>query len=117
MPDSGDNTRRKHEPWKPGQSGNPRGRPKGARNKIDGAFLEALLKDFEEGGADAIRKCREEKPDVYLSVISRILPRHVEGSVDHTHDHHHHEAQESLTETREWLRRVLNTPAGSRQDH
>ena len=29
-------------PFKPGQSGNPKGRPKGARNRLGTQFLEAL---------------------------------------------------------------------------
>ena len=38
------------------------GRAKGARNKISTAFLEALAKDFEEHGVDAIKIMRVEKP-------------------------------------------------------
>jgi len=34
-------------PWKPGESGNPRGRPRGARSKLGAAFIEALAADFE----------------------------------------------------------------------
>ena len=32
------------KPFKPGQSGNPKGRPKGARNRLGTQFLEALEK-------------------------------------------------------------------------
>ena len=34
------------KPFKPGQSGNPKGRPKGARNRLGTQFLEALEADF-----------------------------------------------------------------------
>ena len=34
-------------PFKPGQSGNPKGRPKGARNRLGTQFLEALEADFK----------------------------------------------------------------------
>ena len=37
-----ENTRQKHGLWQPGQSGNPAGKPKGARNKLGEAFIEAL---------------------------------------------------------------------------
>src|SRR5215471_10323251 len=44
-----DNTEKKLRnlrPFKPGQSGNPKGRPKGARNRLGTQFLEALEADF-----------------------------------------------------------------------
>lgn len=68
--------------FKPGESGNPNGRPKGARNKLDELFLDALYKDFKQGGVEAIRKCREDKPDVYLNVIAKVVPKQVDISAD-----------------------------------
>jgi len=50
------------------------GRPKGARNKLGEAFLEAMQKDFEEHGAQAIAQARETKPEVYVRVIAGLLP-------------------------------------------
>ncbi len=65
-------------PWKPGESGNPAGRPKGARNKLGEEFLEALRDDFLAHGAGAIEQTRIEKPDAYLKVIASILPKQLE---------------------------------------
>ena len=75
---AGDNTPGKQlEPfkWQPGQSANPAGRPKGARNKLGEAFIEALHNDFNEHGIAAVQQVREEKPDQYLKVIASLLPK------------------------------------------
>lgn len=68
---------------RPFQPGNP-GRPVGARNKLATDFLKALHADFAEHGIEAIKQCRETKPDVYVRVIAGLLPQQieVEGQVD-----------------------------------
>ena len=57
-------------PWQPGQSGNPGGRPKGARDT-------EMMADWLKNGADVIEKVRETKPEVYLQIISRMLPQNI----------------------------------------
>ncbi len=72
------------KPFKKGSewTGNAEGRPKGARCKLDELFLEALYRDFKEGGVAAIRACRTEKPDVYLNVIAKVVPKQVDLNAD-----------------------------------
>ena len=65
--------------FKPGQSGNPAGRPKGARSKLGEAFLKEMLADFEKHGGDVIETVRVEKPDQYLKVVASILPKEIEA--------------------------------------
>ena len=80
-----DKTPRKHldqYKWEKGKSGNPAGRPKGARNKLGEQFLEALQEDFEANGVAAIQRVREEKPDAYLKVIASLLPSTVNLNVN-----------------------------------
>jgi hypothetical protein len=67
--------------FKPGQSGNPRGRPKGSRQVLAGDFLKAMAEDFAIHGADAIRRVRDEKPEVYVRVCADLLPRDLNVSI------------------------------------
>ncbi len=61
--------------WKPGQSGNPAGRPKGSRHKLSEDFIKALAEDFEAHGKDAIVKVREDRPGDYIRVIASLMPK------------------------------------------
>lgn len=81
-------------PFPKGVSGNPTGRPKGARHKLEAHVLEALAADFAEHGIEAIRRCREEKPESYLSAIVKVLPKH--DSLDVHVSKRHEEALNDL---------------------
>jgi hypothetical protein len=56
------------------------GRPRGARNRLASEFLEALLNDFREGGAAAIKVARIEDPVRYLAVMASLMPKELEHS-------------------------------------
>jgi len=80
--DKGVNTPKQHPAahleafkWQPGTSPNPKGRPKGSRNKLGEDFIAALAADFETNGETTIAKVRQERPHEYLKVIAGILPK------------------------------------------
>lgn len=68
--------------FKPGQSGNPKGREKGSRNKLGEDFISALQADFSEHGPATITKVREERPHEYLKVVASILPKEMHVKTD-----------------------------------
>lgn len=74
------------KPWQPGQSGNPAGRPKGARVKLGEAFLADLMEDWGEHGAKAIKDMREEKPGDYVKVVAATLPKELNVKVSEIDD-------------------------------
>jgi Family of unknown function (DUF5681) len=65
-------------PFEKGQSGNPNGRPKGSRNKLSEAFLQALSADFNAHGTAVIEKVRAEKAHEYLKIVALLVPKQVE---------------------------------------
>jgi hypothetical protein len=66
------------KPFQPGQSGNPGGKPKAARNRIQGAFLNALADHFEQHGKRAIERACEDDPIGYIKAIASLMPKQFE---------------------------------------
>lgn len=85
--------------FKPGQSGNPSGRPRGARNRLAGELLEALADDFSQHGVSAVTKVRETDPTAYLRIVTGLMPKEVIVAALHVTSKN---ALEELTEARDF---------------
>src|SRR6516164_3429750 len=90
--------------WQPGQSGNPKGRPIGSRNKLNEKFILALHDDFAKHGPAVIAEVRQKRPEMYLKVIASILPRELHFKSANTFDGI---SDEELNDTLESIRRVI----------
>lgn len=65
--------------FKPGQSGNPSGRPKGSHNKFSESLVQLLSADYDEHGRDVIEQVRQKHPLQYLRLIASLLPKRREN--------------------------------------
>ena len=64
-----------------GVSGNPAGRPKGARSILQEQFFKALQKDFEENGEAVLEIMRAEKPNEYAKMIASLMTKELDANV------------------------------------
>jgi len=65
--------------FKPGESGNLSGRPKGVPNKITTNLKEAYLEVFEmKGGVKGLFAWAKGNPDQFYAHVAKLLPRGIE---------------------------------------
>lgn len=65
-------------PWQPGQSGNPSGRPKGARNKLTTEFFEDFYAAWQAHGAKALENMAATSPRDFVRVAAMLMPKEFE---------------------------------------
>jgi hypothetical protein len=58
-----------------GVSGNPKGRPKGSRNKVSEDFIAAISAEFEKHGVEALAQVREDSPATFLKLVADLVPK------------------------------------------
>lgn len=54
------------------------------RNRLGKAFISRMRADFEKNGIATIERVRKEKPEVYLNLVSRLVPQELNVNVQHT---------------------------------
>lgn len=63
--------------WGAGVSGNPRGRPLGARGRFSEALVTDFSKEWRAHGASVIATVRAKDPVAFLQIATRLVPKEV----------------------------------------
>src|SRR3974390_2674495 len=67
--------------FKPGQSGNPKGRPKGSRNKLSEEFFRNLCDAWKAFGEPALMSAALTHPLEFVRVVAQLMPKDVDVTV------------------------------------
>jgi hypothetical protein len=65
------------KPWQPGESGNPGGRPIGARGRFSEQMISDIARSWSTHGPAALEKMAKTDNTRYVEICSRLIPRDV----------------------------------------
>jgi len=68
-------------PWKPGQSGNPKGRPQGSRNKLSEEFFRDLCDAWQAFGKPALETLAMLYPAEFVRVVASLMPKETQATI------------------------------------
>ncbi len=88
------------------------GRAKGARNRIAYKLIEALERDFQEHGEEAVKIARIERPVEYLKIIASVIPKEFSLEDNRLNDLNDDELEILINELRAKLRTAIVEEAG-----
>jgi Family of unknown function (DUF5681) len=71
--------------WKPGQSGNPNGRPVGTRQAFSNGFLRDLAEVWQAEGKATMQHTAKTQPATFFAVCARLIPSDVKLTVEQTY--------------------------------
>jgi hypothetical protein len=67
--------------FKPGQSGNPKGRPQGSRNKLSEEFFRDLCDAWQAFGKPALMTAAWTHPLEFVRLVASLMPRELEATI------------------------------------
>jgi hypothetical protein len=67
--------------WKPGESGNPAGRPVGARGRFTEAFVADITDAWHKHGAGIVEQMATTEPMRFAELCARLIPKDVQVSL------------------------------------
>ena len=63
--------------FQPGQSGNPKGRKPGSKQKLADAFVDDMYTAWKTRGRAAIEQVIDERPHEFIKAVASLMPKEV----------------------------------------